>query len=81
MTMKKVKVNQYYSISRSASQYVCHFHVIEPFQQEEVVKTYPCLLSMYTALTDEGECSELLMIAIQRLLKDKSQVTTLTGEQ
>jgi len=75
MFNQKVKVNEQYSISRSENQWICTFHVIESEnekeQKVEVVKTYPCLLSMHEALTNEGFCGNELMNAVSHLLDAK----------
>jgi len=75
MFHKKIKVNEKYSISRTESQWICTFHTVESEnekeQQGEVVKTYPCLLSMHEALTNDVFCGNELMNAVSHLLDMK----------
>jgi len=70
MSLTKIKVEPYYSIARSSSQYICYFHAPSegPCPYQAQIKTYPCLLSMYSALTAQGESGERLMNAVQQLL-------------
>ena len=71
MAAIQIKVNDKYSVSRSTSQYICTFHAVESEgnKQDEVIKTFPCLLSMYSDLTEEGECGLQLMDAVHKLLE------------
>jgi hypothetical protein len=72
MSNKQIKVNNQYSISRIESQWVCTFHAVEFEQQEEVIKTFPCLLSLHEYLTEEsGYCGNDLMNAVSQLLEMK----------
>ena len=74
MVNKSVEVNNEYSVSRSDSQYICTFHAIsnekngEYEAKGEVVRAFPCLLSMHEVLTNEGHCGNELMIAVNYLL-------------
>ena len=75
MVNPQVKVNKHYSIARDQSQYICTFHAVESKsedkQKEEEVKTFPCLLSMHEALTNEGHDGNELMNAVSHLLDMK----------
>ena len=75
MFNQKMKVNNTYSISRSESQWFCTFHAVESNnkdeQKQEEVKTFPCLLSMHEALTNEGHDGNELMNAVSHLLDMK----------
>lgn len=70
-----IRISSKYSISRKDGYFQSHEHAIKGEKSKHagdecicVTKTYPCLLSIYTALTDAGEGGEQVVAARQTLL-------------
>lgn len=76
-----IRISPKYSISRKSGYFQSHEHAIKGEKSKHVgdqcicaTKTYPCLLSIHTALTAAGECGEQVVAACQTLLETSSFV-------
>lgn len=70
-----IRISPEYSISRKAGYFQSHKHAVRGENSKRtgeecicVTKTYPCLLSLYTALTEIGERGVSVMAAASELL-------------